>query len=147
MRHYLANGGNGTQAAIAAGYSAKGAAVAASKLLKRPAVVEEIQRLGGSATPSRRRQHTEDRQEQWADNLIRLDANELKGIVRRKLGLDGPEDALVDEKAYVKLLELAMRITGLGLQPKAKVDLGKLSSEQLRRFAEGEPLAEVLANP
>lgn len=44
-RAYVANGGNGTQAAIAAGYSEKGASVAAARLLKRPAVIAEIERL------------------------------------------------------------------------------------------------------
>lgn len=41
---YARNGGNGRQAAIAAGYSARSAAVLAHRLKNRPAVLAEIDR-------------------------------------------------------------------------------------------------------
>jgi phage terminase small subunit len=43
---YARNGGNGRQAAIAAGYSPRSAAVLAHRLTRRPAVREEIDRHG-----------------------------------------------------------------------------------------------------
>ena len=42
IKHYIANGGNGTQAAISAGYSPKTAGVAASKLLKSGNVPQHV---------------------------------------------------------------------------------------------------------
>lgn len=44
VREYLANGGNGTQAAIAAGYAAKSAARSAARLLQRPDVDVALER-------------------------------------------------------------------------------------------------------
>jgi phage terminase small subunit len=42
IREYLKNGGNGSQAAIAAGYSKAGAAVAASRMLLHPTIAAAI---------------------------------------------------------------------------------------------------------
>lgn len=47
---YRKNGGNGTQAAIAAGYSEKTASVTASKLLKNAKVVGLIEKMAKDAT-------------------------------------------------------------------------------------------------
>lgn len=43
IQHYMANGGNGTQAAISAGYAEKSARVTASELLKMPKVQKRLQ--------------------------------------------------------------------------------------------------------
>lgn len=43
MEAYCANGGNGTQAAITAGYAAHSAAVTASKLLKEPKIFSAVE--------------------------------------------------------------------------------------------------------
>jgi phage terminase small subunit len=43
--HYVANGGNATQAAIKAGYSEKGASVAGTRLMKRLPLRNEIARI------------------------------------------------------------------------------------------------------
>lgn len=48
-QHYVANGHNGSQAAIDAGYSKAGSRVQAVRLLKRPYIQEEIKRLEGEA--------------------------------------------------------------------------------------------------
>jgi phage terminase small subunit len=42
IREYLKNGGNGAKAAIAAGYSKAGAAVAASRMLQQPTIAAAI---------------------------------------------------------------------------------------------------------
>lgn len=47
--------GNGTRAVIAAGYSAAGASVTATKLLRRPRVQKRIAELGGSMLSNRER--------------------------------------------------------------------------------------------
>jgi phage terminase small subunit len=44
IRCYIGNDGNGTQAALAAGYAPKGAATAARRLLDRPAVAAAIEK-------------------------------------------------------------------------------------------------------
>lgn len=46
---YVANGRNGAKAAREAGYSAHSAAATATKLLKIPAIAEEVDRLGKAA--------------------------------------------------------------------------------------------------
>lgn len=46
---YRKNGGNGTEAAIAAGYSEKTAAVTASKLLRNPKIIRRIEELAKDA--------------------------------------------------------------------------------------------------
>ena len=43
--HLVANGGNGTKAAIAAGYSAKGAHVTASRLKRNPKVLKFLREM------------------------------------------------------------------------------------------------------
>ncbi|MCC7347531.1 MAG: terminase small subunit [Variibacter sp.] len=44
-RYYIANGGNGTQAAISAGYASGSAKVTASQMLKKPQIRAEIELL------------------------------------------------------------------------------------------------------
>ncbi len=53
VRHYVANGGNGTRAAVAAGYSVAGAAQQASALLKRVDVQAELALVRAQVDPRR----------------------------------------------------------------------------------------------
>ncbi len=53
VRHYVANGGNGTRAAVAAGYSVASAAQQASALLKRVDVQAELALVRSQVDPHR----------------------------------------------------------------------------------------------
>lgn len=91
IQHYIANGGNGTQAAISAGYSPKGAGVQAHELLR----MEKIQK---------RLQPKRDEEKE----RLGLDADWIVSRLMKEAG--DPENS---EAARVRALELLGKVEGI----------------------------------
>lgn len=77
---YIANGGNGRQAAISAGFAERGAATTASRLLNRPDVQGELKR---------RREELEVKAELTTEDVIRNLASAVHADPRRLFHQDG----------------------------------------------------------
>lgn len=90
IKHYIANGGNGTQAAISAGYSKSTAHTQANENLKKPYIVKHLQRMvkvkeepldvSAAQTIKSIREIANDKEEPSA---VRLRALELLGKTQR----------------------------------------------------------------
>lgn len=83
-KEYVKNGGNGFQAALAAGYknnSASGSSVTANRLLKREAVQKEIARL---------LKREEDEAIADAKEVMKYFTKVMRGEVQDQFGLDAP---------------------------------------------------------
>ena len=87
---YCTNGGNGTQAAIAAGYAESGAEVRASELVRNIKVAAEIRRF--KATMAERAAVT-------VESLTR----DLESHMRKALELDQPSAAITATMGIAKL--------------------------------------------
>lgn len=100
IQHYMANGGNGTQAAIAAGYSERSARVTACELLK----MEKIQR---------RMQPAQEEQKE----RLGLDADWIISRLMKEAG--DPENS---EAARVRALELLGKVEGIFAPDKKQIE-------------------------
>jgi phage terminase small subunit len=112
IAHYLSNGGNGTQAAIAAGYARSSASVTASELLAKAKIKKrltaekavEAERLGLDADWITSR--LMNMAEQGETHAVRVRALELLGKV---VGVYAPDkkqiDATVTDAAFLATIE------------------------------------------
>lgn len=91
IQHYVSNGGNGTKAAISAGYSQRSAAVTACELLKLPKVQKRLQ-------PKRDEEK----------ERLGLDADWIVSRLMKEAG--DPENS---EAARVRALELLGKVEGI----------------------------------
>lgn len=103
--HYVANGGNGLQAAISAGYSDKGAEVTASKLLRVPKVGAYVRELQAEL----REDAIVDAQwvlNELVDNLRNLQKCDLEktgGHINRCLELIGKSIGMFDDRIKLSI--------------------------------------------
>lgn len=99
IQHYLANGGNGTQAAIAAGYSPRSAAVTSSELLRMDKITRRMK-------PAK-----EEQKERLA-----LDSDWI--ITRLMKEADGKD---VSDAARIRALELLGKVEGIFAPDKKEI--------------------------
>jgi phage terminase small subunit len=100
IKHYMANGNNGTKAAIAAGYSERSARVTACELLK----MEKIQK---------RMQPAQEEQKE----RLELDADWIISRLMKEAG-----DADNSEAARVRALELLGKVEGIFAPDKKQIE-------------------------
>lgn len=100
IQHYVSNGGNGTQAAIAAGYSPKGAAVMAHDLLKMEKIRKRLQ-------PKRDEEK----------ERLGLDADWIVSRLMKEAG-----DKENSEAARVRALELLGKVEGIFAPDKKQIE-------------------------
>jgi phage terminase small subunit len=100
IQHYIANGGNGRQAAISAGYSEKGASVQACELLKMDKIKKRL------------KPKSDEQKERLA-----LDAD---WIISRLM--NEAEDVANSEAARVRALELLGKVEGIFAPDKKQIE-------------------------